>query len=272
MKNFIIKYTVPIFVLTFSIAKSQVKITSLMAANSAPDTSAVLEISDNNKGLLLPRVPLLTNTDQVTVPTPVNGLTLYNSSTNKLNFWENSQWNKIFETSDALPYISKISNYSSSSTAPVVITGFPTNMTLFNLNSDPTGWTDLNVNVSLTPTNGSNSIFVSGEGMVQLNNVNNSNSFQYAISIFVDNQLKIVRKYKFEDVTACPWKKFEISGLFFDLTPNVPHNIKIYGFNLPIKTTGSGYGTALTYGGNATGCSNLNQDVARIYLTAQLTE
>lgn len=48
--------------------------------------------------------------------------------------------------------------------------------------------------------------------------------------------------------------------------------LKIDGINLPLTYTVFGYGTTLPYRGNATGCANLIQDVARIFVTAQLTE
>lgn len=275
MKIFNHNYLIIIFLLIFSIYKTQVKITLKSSdVNSKPHRSAILEISDDRTGVLFPRVGLLNDKDKVTVPTPVPGLVLYNTTIRKMNFWENSKWNKNFEIEDAQPYISSIFNYSSSSATPTVITGFPNYMQLFTMGTGPAGWTDLKVNVPITPKKLNNTIFISGEGMVQLNNPNYPNSFQFAIAIFVDNQLKIVRKYKFEDITACPWKKFEISGQFSDLSPNVSHNIKMYGYNLPLIYTGYGpeYGSSLTYGGNSNGCGNLNQDMAKIFLTAQLTE
>lgn len=272
MKIFNKKQIFFIFFHLFCIVKTQVKISSNFTQVSQPEPSAILEISDMKRGVLIPRVALLNNKDQITVPTPKNGVTVYNTSTSKFNFWEAAQWNRNFEINDALPYISSTTNFSANSVTPVDIIGFPTSMKLFNLNNNTNGWTNLNVTVPIKPKKASNTVVIQGEGMVQLDNPNYANSFQFAIAIFVDNQLKIVRKYKFEDITACPWKKFEISGQFLDLTPNVVHDIKIYGINLPLTYTDYGYGTRLTYGGKASGCSNLNQDVAKIYLTAQLTE
>jgi hypothetical protein len=49
---------------------------------STPDSSAALDITANNKGLLIPRVALTGITDQTTIPSPASGLIAYNTSTN----------------------------------------------------------------------------------------------------------------------------------------------------------------------------------------------
>ncbi|HCA05938.1 hypothetical protein [Chryseobacterium sp.] len=45
---------------------------------TSPDPSAVLDIKHSNKGLLIPRVSLKDNTDITTIPSPANGLMVYN--------------------------------------------------------------------------------------------------------------------------------------------------------------------------------------------------
>ncbi|MFS4428719.1 hypothetical protein [Chryseobacterium sp. S90] len=49
---------------------------------SNPDPSAVLEINSSNKGLLIPRVSLQSLSDGITVPSPANGLFVYNTNSN----------------------------------------------------------------------------------------------------------------------------------------------------------------------------------------------
>ena len=66
-----------VFILGFF--KSQVIITPKNGPAIVQDQSAVLKIADPNRGVLLPRVLLQNTTDQITVPTPVQGLLLYNS-------------------------------------------------------------------------------------------------------------------------------------------------------------------------------------------------
>lgn len=46
----------------------------------APDASAMLDITSSNKGLLIPRVALVSKTDLVTIPNPANSLLVYNTN------------------------------------------------------------------------------------------------------------------------------------------------------------------------------------------------
>ncbi|KMQ61519.1 hypothetical protein ACM46_16030 [Chryseobacterium angstadtii] len=48
---------------------------------TTPDPSAVLDIKHSNKGLLIPRVSLKDNLDITTIPSPANGLIVYNLTT-----------------------------------------------------------------------------------------------------------------------------------------------------------------------------------------------
>ncbi|WP_099767118.1 hypothetical protein [Chryseobacterium sp. 52] len=63
------------FLLTIE-ARAQVGINT-----TAPDPSAVLDIKHSNKGLLIPRVSLKDNVDVTTIPSPANGLIVYNLTT-----------------------------------------------------------------------------------------------------------------------------------------------------------------------------------------------
>ena len=106
--------------------------------------------------------------------------------------------------------------------------------------------------------------------MVQINNdEDNNKQFQFAIGVFVNGQLKLARKYTEvgKDFT-CNWKKFNLSGVFNDL-PIGTHTVSIYGRNLPRATTGY---NSMTYGGNTSNCININNDMARIFVTAQVTQ
>ena len=51
-----------------------------------PDPQAILDITSSNKGLLIPR---MTNSSR---PAGVNGLMIYNTTTNAYNFFENGNW------------------------------------------------------------------------------------------------------------------------------------------------------------------------------------
>jgi hypothetical protein len=251
--------------------KSQVLIAKKSTVNGAPDHSAVLELRDDSRGVLFPRVPLLTISDNITVPNPVAGLLVYNSNTEKLNFWEAGKWNKNFGIEEGLAIIKVTENKSGSSTSSLTNSTFPTQMPLFNLN-DPvsTEWKSLGASTNITITKTSNSNYIITEGMVQINNDTDTNQeFQFAIGVFVNGQLKLASKYNAVGKNyVCNWRKFNLSGVFNDL-PIGTYTVSIYGRNLPKIT--SGY-TSVTYGGNSSNCSNINNDMSKIFVTAQVTQ
>lgn len=62
-----------------------------------PDVSSALEISASNAGVLIPRVSLLSSTDQTTIPAPVKSLLVYNLNTSAtvvpgFYYWGGDQW------------------------------------------------------------------------------------------------------------------------------------------------------------------------------------
>ncbi|AWH86828.1 hypothetical protein HYN59_17690 [Flavobacterium album] len=63
-----------VFCLLFSGLYAQVGIGTI-----TPNASAVLELKSSSKGLLIPRVSLVSTTDAVTVPSPAAGLLVYNT-------------------------------------------------------------------------------------------------------------------------------------------------------------------------------------------------
>lgn len=235
-----------------------------------PAASAILQVADDKRGLLLPNVPLLTSTDNVTVATPISGVMVFNTNTQKLNFWEANKWNRNFDVEDGLALIKSTENFSGSSSASTVNTNFPTSMPLFNVNDNTTGWTSLGASTTVTITKASNTNYINTEGMVQINSdVSTYQEFQFAIGVFVDGQLKLARKYTEKGKNyVCIWKKFNLAGVFDNLSVGT-HTITIYGRNLPMITTGY---TSVTYGGNASSCSNINNDMAKIFVTAQVTQ
>jgi len=67
---------------------------------SSPDASAMLQISSKNKGVLLPSISLVSITDKVTVPSPQDGLMVWNNGTGGLAetgyyYWNQSKWNQL---------------------------------------------------------------------------------------------------------------------------------------------------------------------------------
>lgn len=66
----------------------------------SPDSSAMLEISSKNKGVLFPSVSLRSITDEATIPNPAEGLMVWNNGTGSLTeagiyYWSKSRWNML---------------------------------------------------------------------------------------------------------------------------------------------------------------------------------
>ena len=75
--------------------------------------SAMLEVFSTNKGVLLPRVALDSNTDQTTVPNPAVGLTVYNTAAGNFKIegfltWDGSVWVRLASEEVQAPGISGI--------------------------------------------------------------------------------------------------------------------------------------------------------------------
>lgn len=72
-----------------------------------PNSSASLDVVSTSKGILYPRIALLNNTDQVTIPSPAKGLIVFNTNTsaagstqvvkNNLYFWNGTMWNQVVD-------------------------------------------------------------------------------------------------------------------------------------------------------------------------------
>ncbi|MDF1672993.1 MAG: hypothetical protein P1U41_05785, partial [Vicingaceae bacterium] len=65
---------------------------------ATPDPSAALDIDYTDKGLLIPRVALTSNTDVLTVPAPATSLLVYNTNAAMTSgaigywYWDGSAW------------------------------------------------------------------------------------------------------------------------------------------------------------------------------------
>ena len=59
---------------------------------ASADSTSVLELKSTTQGFLPPR---LTETQRDAISSPATGLMIYNSTTNKLNFWSGSAWEAV---------------------------------------------------------------------------------------------------------------------------------------------------------------------------------
>jgi hypothetical protein len=62
------------------------------ATGAAPNNSAFLDISSTEQGILIPR---LTDVQRQAIKDPANGLMIYNLTTNEINFYSGSSWERL---------------------------------------------------------------------------------------------------------------------------------------------------------------------------------
>jgi len=71
---------------------------------TSPVSSAILDVTSTNKGVIFPRIALLGATDNITVPSPIDGIIVYNISTTGTGtnaitpgyyYWQNNRWTKF---------------------------------------------------------------------------------------------------------------------------------------------------------------------------------
>ena len=62
---------------------------AINTTNTAPNSSAMLDITSNNKGLLIPR---MTTTQRNAITSPAAGLQVYNTDNNCLEIWNTNGW------------------------------------------------------------------------------------------------------------------------------------------------------------------------------------
>ncbi len=75
------KKIIQIVILTiFSLPILHAQNVGINSTGATPDSSAMLDIVNSSKGLLIPRVALQSTTDAVTIPTPANSLLVFNNN------------------------------------------------------------------------------------------------------------------------------------------------------------------------------------------------
>lgn len=102
---------------------------------TSPVSPAILDITSSNKGVIFPRVALLSATDVGTIPGVIDGIMVYNTSTTGSGnnavtpgyyYWQNNRWNK-FQTNGYAGVVSGVHN----PTTPNHLTTLATSATSF---------------------------------------------------------------------------------------------------------------------------------------------
>ena len=103
-----------------SLIFSQITLAQVGIGTSAPNTSAMLDVTSTDKGLLAPRISLIGTLDTSTIATPATGLLIYNTSTAGSGataispgfyFYTGSKWERLLNTDSitSIPFSGTIS-------------------------------------------------------------------------------------------------------------------------------------------------------------------
>lgn len=254
----------------------------VMTDKSVPvvDNSAILKLDSDTKGVLYPRIPLSSNLDVTTVPSPQNGTVVFNTnSTASLPqttaYFDAGKWNALLTKDQISSKLDLVNLSSISSPGNIAITGYsPGN---FNIGETvSSSWIPLLIEDSKTFTRSTNSFAFTVEGMAQLDKAANS-YFEYAIGIFVDDKLAVVRKYhKHNENFTCSWHKFVLNGVVNNL-PIGNHTISVRARN--IASSSSSPSQKIIYGGVAQNsssgnppCDNMSNFMSKISLSTTIVE
>lgn len=271
------KFKIIALSLVSNLLLSQVAMTD--KATPILDGTAVLKLDSDKKGVLFPRIPLTSNLDIATIPLPQNGNIVFNTNTSAslpqtVAYFDDNKWNALFTKEQIQSQLDLVNTSSVSSAGNISVTGFTPGA--ITLGSSTAGWTSLGITDTKSFTRANNSFAFTLEGMAQLDR-SVDEYFQYAIGIFVDDQLVVVRKYhKQKEDFTCSWHKFVLNGVVNDLSLG-NHTIKVMARN--IASTSNGSTQKIVYGGIAnssnTGnppCDNMSNFLSRISLSTTIVE
>ncbi len=102
---------------------------------ATPDNSAALDMNFTNKGMLIPRVALLSTTDQTTIASPATGLMAYNTGAGAMAYkgfvyWTGTEWRAVNNTSAINPSILSLHCVNASAFPNTFTSGTPYTGTL----------------------------------------------------------------------------------------------------------------------------------------------
>lgn len=156
----------------------------------APDTSAMLDISSNSKGILIPR---MTTAQRNTIPSPAEGLMIYSVTDSSFYYYSNG-WNRIGKsnegwslsgnagtdpskhfigTTDAKPVNFRINNYNAGQLNSQTNNAAFGALSLDSITSG-TGNTAIGTGTGKTTRTGSNNTFIGINANASNENINNS--------------------------------------------------------------------------------------------------
>jgi len=100
-----------------------------IGSSAAIDATAALNVTATDKGVLLPRIPLKSATDQTTITSPTTGLLVYNTGTEATfptegyMYWNGTQWRLISTSTSVAPKATLVCGQARLDPEQVIISG-----------------------------------------------------------------------------------------------------------------------------------------------------
>ena len=141
-------------ILLFGVVSIEAQGVGINKDNSAPDASAMLEVKNPNKGLLIPRIALTGTNDILTIPSPAISLLVYNTATTAVAgtvvtpgfyYWNGTVWTQFAMTGSVVnvpEVVNMRASYNAATTYSqndLVSTGTNKDVFYYSLTSSNTG-------------------------------------------------------------------------------------------------------------------------------------
>ena len=170
--NYAIKLVLLIFGISILVNTSQGQNISISDATATPDDCAVLDVESDGKGMLIPRLTLLSYTDQATIygATTTTSLLVYNQAATNIPigfyYWNGSAWDKIASNASGGGSTTTYGNMNEYQTTTPTTISIPSNSIYYGWISASSG----NVNnVSFTDNSTADRLTISQAGTYLVN-------------------------------------------------------------------------------------------------------
>lgn len=246
---------------------------SVGIGTSSPNSSAILDLASDNKGLMIPKVslnPANVSDYSFMVAPPTESLLVYNTNASfpggkGIYYWDGIRWSFYFNSAN-INLLLGITKYYSK----IYSTGVSTN--LYNEDLDSVSffnngtslslpWVEITdgPDLSITIDRPVNNAVITFTGMLQLNNTTSSGAnLTYGLGIFIDGQLVSSKSASMNVDNTCAFQEFTITGLKDNLSVG-NHTVRLAVMNRSSTTS-----AVVSYGQKASSCSNISNDEARI--------
>lgn len=243
-------------------------------STSTADPSEILKIESTNQGVLFPNVELVALNQPAPVSNPAENLIVFNLNPalgEGFYMWQTNKWKPLIDSRNIYAYAGIVKTTTVKSTASYLDSDL-TEAVSYSIDEAPgTRWKEIpGVGAFIEIFSPQNNVSVNVSGIVQgIGATGNDQLYSYAIGIFVDDQLKVVRNFLLKGNGTCLYSDFNVFGTLDNLPVGV-HEVKVYEtFRAKI---GDNSIANLNFGGSNSNCTNLNDDMSRTLMNIQVSE